>query len=278
MTGLSVYVTQKTPFILPIPFVMLLIDGIALYCRVPGQIKLFNEWIDQDNICKTLVAEMSQQRALINAYRAGHTTEKTFVKENADQNLKRFVAGKYQQVTEKILKWNHTVFITLTFCLGAIRTMNGDMKLPDYVIVMATILNFDREITVLFNQLSVAVNGFVSVQRIAGILNAPTRKKANLAARSKRLAVMHELNNSDPDWSLDPDCLMLCDVEYDYAVNAAREAAGKPDENGVYQYDEPDLKLDVGDRDPTSRMGPLTMVIEQGTVLHICLSLNLSSV
>ena len=269
MTGLSSYVTRNTPFILPMPFVMMLIDGITLYCRVPGQIKLYNRWIDQDNMCKALVTEMSEQAPLINAYRAGFSMEKKFVKENAEQNKRRFVAVKYSQVSEKILKWNHTIFIVSVLILGSYRTMHNIMQIPEYVLVVNTIMNFDREITNLFNQLTMAVNGFVSVQRVAGLLNAPTRKKAHVAARYIRKKVMDEMADGDPHFKIDPDCMLLYNVKYDYLLNADREAAGRPDEDGNFDTAvEVNIKEPVtNNSDPTAKVGPFTMAIEQGRAI-----------
>ena len=81
-----------------------------------------------------------------------------------------------------MLKWNHTLFITVVLVLGAVRCieevpeLGGGLIVPcrvckcamqvmavsDYVIVLGTMLNFDREITMLFNLLFNAVNGYVS--------------------------------------------------------------------------------------------------------------------
>lgn len=277
MTALSVYLTRNTPYILPIPFVMMIIDVVVLFCRVKGQVRLFSDWIDQDNKCKAMVVEMSEQRQLITAYRSGFKMETKFVKENKEQNQRRFDAVKYQQVTEKLIKWNHTVWIICTFILGAMRASKKIIKPGDYAIIMTTILNYDREITLLFTQLFAAVNGFVSVQRIANLLNAPTRRKALLSARYRRQRILKELSEAQPEFQFDPDCISLYDVEYDYEANRdleKRKSDGDTDE--VTSQPESGVHVNViGEEVVGGKVGPVTMVLEQGQI--VCVQAGMSS-
>jgi len=265
MTGLSAYLTRKTPFILPIPFVMLIIDIVILYCRIGGQTLLYSKWVDQDNKVKALAAEISDQRLLCTTYRAGFKLECAFKEENAAQNKCRYIAVKYQQATEKMLKWNHTVFIIGVLVLGAFRCVEKVMSLPDYVIVLGTMLNFDREITLLFMLLFNAVNGYVSVNKVADILNSQTRRKALLQAMFRRNEIVATLEKDD-SFTLDYDTITAYKLEYDYNI-----ARGQSSEDN----NDKDVKVDVGYFDASSRIGPLTLVLEQGQ--NICVQSKINS-
>jgi len=271
MTILTItLVVQKVPQILPIPFLMMAIDFYVLTKRVDKQVELFGTFMDIDNTWKAMVIEMSELRGLITAYRAGYSLECDFAGLNKNSNAARFTAQKYQNNTQKILKWNHAIWIFACFVYGGMsaspgidddgKAVMGIIDAGAYVTLIGTMNSYDAVISNLFDSLFNCVNGFVSVQKIATLLNANTRRKALLAAKERRKRVLAEILESDPSFDFDPGCISVYNVAYDYALDAKQEGE-----------EETEKKSYVVD----TQVGPFTMVVDQGQI--ICVQAGSSS-
>lgn len=297
MTALSVYLTRKTPFILPMPFVMLLIDVIVLVCRLKKQTQMFSKVIDKDNQCKDVFSEISDLRGLITAFRKGNVMEDKFAVCNREMTKLRFAADAFQRNTEKILKWNHTVWIAAVLMIGGIRAATKVMAVSDFVVVMTVMFNYDREIQRLFSLLFAAVNGYVSVNKIAALLNSPTRRKALIADRVRRKKILDDIMDRSPDFRLDPESILVYGVEFDYNAVEEEEEEEKAGEkaDGLLGGDllgglagaaslipgmdglippktaRPSMEDEdnMGPNDPSARLGPITLVLEQGQVVCV---------
>jgi len=155
------------------------------------------------------------------------------------------------------------VFITAVLILGAYRTMTAVMEVSDFVVVMATMMNFDREITLLFHLLFNAVNGYVSVNKIASLLNAQTRRKALIKAKERRHRIIEELRS---EFEFDHDCFTAYALEFDYNITKLPDMTDtlpSEDDSAVA------VQLDAPEQDPTARLGPLTFMVEQGQLVCV---------
>jgi len=263
-----VLVVQKVPYILPIPFVMMAIDFYVLRKRVDKQVVLFGRFMDIDNTWKAMVIEMSELRGLITAYRAGYSLECDFAALNKNSNAARFTAQKYQNNTQKVLKWNHTIWIFAVFVYGGMcsspgiddegKAVTGIIDAGAFVTLIGTMNSYDAVIANLFDSLFNCINGFVSVQKIATLLNADTRRKALLAAKARRRRILAEILESDPSFDFDPNCVSVYNVVYDYAIDAKK---------GLSEQEPEDEKQQLTTVD--TRVGPFTMVVDQGQIICV---------
>merc|ERR1712070_888051 len=114
-----------------------------------------------------MVIELSELRGLITAYRAGFDMEKIFAGMNKLSNQARFEAQKYQNWTEKFLKWIHAIFTIIILIVAGVLTNGGKMTTGQFVTLVSTVQKYDSVICALFDNLFDCVNGFVSVQKIA---------------------------------------------------------------------------------------------------------------
>lgn len=252
ITGMSIWSTLRVPYMIPLPFVMGAIDLFILKMRMNKQSDLFAIYEEADNAWKSNVIELVDMREVVTTYRAGFKMETAFAALNKVSNSTRFQASKYQNNTEKILKWVHTVFIVVFFVLAGLL-----LTVPEFVVIIGTVYKFDSEISKLFGLLFGTVTGFVSVKKLAILLNANTRRKALLGGKQRRVKIMQRIETEQPEFEFDPGTIVCYQLEYDYASDAQKDdqlAQEEAQEEGMMVM---------------GHVGPISLIFEQGQIFCI---------
>lgn len=129
---------------------------------------------------------------------------------------------------------------------------------------------YDSLIMGMFQQLFDTLNGFASIQKVADLLNAPTRRKALLIARVRRKRILSELIAEDPNFQFDPSCISVYQLAFDYEEAMLNELKSDPFLSAEEQEALKALQTSAaGKRRKQVNIGPLTMIVEQGQIICV---------
>jgi len=127
---------------------------------------------------------------------------------------------------------------------------------------VSTVQKYDGVICALFDNLFDCVNGFVSVQKIALLLNAKTRRKDLLEAKFRRMKILKTIVMQDPNFEFDPSCISVYDVQFDYKRTGPKDKhTGEP----IVEKEDKDME----GYNVNTCVGPFTMVVEQGQIICV---------
>jgi ABC-type multidrug transport system fused ATPase/permease subunit len=200
LTAYTAYVTRKTPYLLAIPVIQLVVDYLVYWFRSAEQVNKAMHAIEAEDEWKKKLLDIAGARSVVTTFKASPIIVPGISKEIGMANKSLWQSDRYASDTQKILKAFHSLFIVLCFVGGAelwLENNADNFKTGNFVALMATIFKFDSTIGALFTKMNDMNVGYSYIRRMATLLNADTRRKQQLRwdedfAKSEPPAPEHE--------------------------------------------------------------------------------------
>jgi len=218
LTAYTAYAVRKTPYLLLIPLVQLIVDYAVYVWRSPEMVAKAMVAIEKEDDWKSKLLEIAYARQVVTSFKASPIIVPLISKEIGGANKSLWQSDRYASDTQKILKVFHSLFIVLCF-LGGGELWRDDptsFKTGNFVALMATIFKFDSTVGRLFAKMNDMNVGYAYVRRLATLLNADTRRK-------EKLRWTEAQDNPDPEC---PDDITVHDVSFTFEKTEAKTTVG----------------------------------------------------
>jgi len=262
LLGWTVYLVQKSIYLLSIPIIQLVGNIIILYCRWDGQINRYHEFEEADDVWKDALMEFLSVRDMITSYRKDHTLSTTFVEKHKISNGKGFLLTKFQTETKMYLKyWSACVIIGGYLYAGNL-VISGHYGSSNFMLLMGTIFQFDNTLGKVCTSIFSIVNGAVPITKLSKLLNGNTRRKDRFQSEKQTKQFMNSLlKKNGGSMAVDDTAIAWVNVSY-HQEEAKEQEHQHLDGASVFSAFAPTVVI------PT--VGPMSLSVPQGTINAIC--------